>query len=450
VAGGDPVAGGNPVVLGMDTSTSATSVALALGAAPAVELRDDPPPGAHPGHATRLLALAQELLEAAGAGWEEVQRIAVGVGPGTFTGLRVGVATARGLAQSRGIGLAGVGSLAALALPALREPAADVAGVLAVIDARRGEAFAAAYVLSADGTPAELTPPRPLAPNALASALPGGARPAPGKRSDETREGGRWLAVGDGALRYRADLQRAGLVVPEPASPLHRVTAAAVCVLSAGAGAHEDVNSVLPDYRRLPDAQLALEGRRGRRSRAAAAVTVAQRASTPPQPQPDPAAMEIRSLRYPDLPQVIAIERRVFPTPWSLAMFVLEMSKQTGICLAAVDDDGRLLAYLICSRYDTVWHVMNVAVDLAHQRSGVATALLHELYARVGNERARFTLEVRRSNAAAIHLYEREGFRAAGTRRRYYQDNGEDALVMWRTPATLQGSLADVPNPGSV
>jgi [ribosomal protein S18]-alanine N-acetyltransferase len=157
--------------------------------------------------------------------------------------------------------------------------------------------------------------------------------------------------------------------------------------------------------------------------------------------------VEIRRLGYPDLPQVIAIERRVFPTPWSLAMFVLELSKQTGICLAAVSE-GRLVGYLICSRYDTVWHVMNVAVDHDHQRKGLATAMLAELYASVGDERARFTLEVRRSNSIAIHLYEREGFRAAGTRRRYYQDNGEDALVMWRTPATLAGSLADVPNPG--
>jgi ribosomal-protein-alanine N-acetyltransferase len=158
---------------------------------------------------------------------------------------------------------------------------------------------------------------------------------------------------------------------------------------------------------------------------------------------------EIRRLGYPDLPQVIAIERRVFPTPWSLAMFVLEMSKQTGICLAALSE-GRLVGYLICSRYDTVWHVMNLAIDLDHQRGGLASALLAELYERVGDEEARFTLEVRRSNSVAIHLYEREGFRAAGTRRRYYQDNGEDALVMWRTPATLQGSLNDVPNPGPV
>ena len=158
-------------------------------------------------------------------------------------------------------------------------------------------------------------------------------------------------------------------------------------------------------------------------------------------------AVNIRPLAYPDLPQVIAIERRVFPTPWSLAMFVLELSKQSGICLAAVSE-GHLVAYLICSRYDTVWHIMNVAVDLDRQRQGLASAMLAELYARAGDPEARFTLEVRRSNAVAIHLYEREGFRAAGLRRRYYQDNGEDALVMWRTPATLAGSLDDVPNPG--
>jgi len=159
----------------------------------------------------------------------------------------------------------------------------------------------------------------------------------------------------------------------------------------------------------------------------------------------DAPAVQVRRLAYPDLPQVIAIERRVFPTPWSLAMFVLELSKPSGICLAAVIDD-RLVAYLICSRYDTVWHIMNVAVDLDEQQRGLASALLAELYERTGDPNARFTLEVRRSNAVAIHLYEREGFRAAGLRRRYYQDNGEDALVMWRTPATLAGSLDDVPN----
>jgi [ribosomal protein S18]-alanine N-acetyltransferase len=163
--------------------------------------------------------------------------------------------------------------------------------------------------------------------------------------------------------------------------------------------------------------------------------------------------IEIRRLSYPDLPQVIAIERRVFPTPWSLAMFVLELSKQSGVCLAAMEPSAggrRLIGYLICSRYETVWHVMNIAVDADRQSRGVASALLAELYERVDDETARYTLEVRRSNRLAIGLYEREGFRAAGLRRRYYQDNGEDALVMWRTPATLAGHLDDVPNPGPV
>jgi [ribosomal protein S18]-alanine N-acetyltransferase len=162
---------------------------------------------------------------------------------------------------------------------------------------------------------------------------------------------------------------------------------------------------------------------------------------------PDAYLVEIRRLGYPDLPQVIAIERRAFPTPWSLAMFVLELSKPSGICLAAILPSGRLVGYLICSRYDTVWHIMNIAIDTDHRRLGIATELLAALYDRVDDHLARYTLEVRQSNHQAISLYEREGFRAAGLRRRYYQDNGEDALIMWRTPATLLGSLHDVPNP---
>jgi ribosomal-protein-alanine N-acetyltransferase len=157
----------------------------------------------------------------------------------------------------------------------------------------------------------------------------------------------------------------------------------------------------------------------------------------------------IRRLTYADLPQVIAIERRAFPAPWSLAMFVLELSKPAGICLAALDGK-QIVGYMICSRYDTVWHVMNVAVDPALQRKGIGTAMLEHLLAEVGDDRARYTLEVRQSNAPAIRLYERFGFRAAGLRRRYYQDNGEDALIMWRTPATLQGRLDDIPAAGPV
>jgi len=152
---------------------------------------------------------------------------------------------------------------------------------------------------------------------------------------------------------------------------------------------------------------------------------------------PNPAdPITIRTVGLTDLPQVIAIERRAFPTPWSPAMFVLELSKPSTIALGAVLPQrrrGRQLAgYVICSRYADVWHVMNVAVDPPLRRRGIASALLEVMIERAGAEEP-FTLEVRPSNAGAIALYERFGFRASGTRPRYYHDTGEDALIMWRT-----------------
>jgi ribosomal-protein-alanine N-acetyltransferase len=143
-------------------------------------------------------------------------------------------------------------------------------------------------------------------------------------------------------------------------------------------------------------------------------------------------ALTIRRLIYADLPHVIAIERRSFPTPWSLAMFVLELSKASGICLAALDGED-LVGYCVCSRYDTVWHVMNVAVDPERRREGVASALLQRLFDDADKPGEQYTLEVRPSNGGAIKLYEDFGFKRAGLRKGYYHDNKEDALIMWRT-----------------
>ena len=159
------------------------------------------------------------------------------------------------------------------------------------------------------------------------------------------------------------------------------------------------------------------------------------------------APFTIRRLIYADLPHVIAIERRSFPTPWSLAMFVLELSKASGVCLAALDGD-ELVGYCVCSRYDTVWHLMNVAVNPDRRREGIAGALLTSLFAEADRPGEQYTLEVRPSNDAAIALYETFGFKRAGLRKGYYHDNKEDALIMWRTPATLVGRLDDIPNVG--
>ena len=140
----------------------------------------------------------------------------------------------------------------------------------------------------------------------------------------------------------------------------------------------------------------------------------------------------IRRLIYADLPHVIAIERRSFPTPWSLAMFVLELSKSSGICLAALEGE-ELVGYMVCSRYDTVWHVMNVAVNPDRRREGIAAALLRHLFGEADRPGEQYTLEVRPSNGPAIALYEAFGFKRAGLRKGYYHDNKEDALIMWRT-----------------
>ncbi|HZU61076.1 MAG TPA: ribosomal protein S18-alanine N-acetyltransferase [Solirubrobacteraceae bacterium] len=144
----------------------------------------------------------------------------------------------------------------------------------------------------------------------------------------------------------------------------------------------------------------------------------------------------VRRIGFSDLPQVVGIERRAFPTPWSPAMFVLELAKPSTIALGAVLADPRsgqdLAGYVICSRYAEVWHIMNVAVDPPVRRRGIGSALLEAMIEQAGAEEP-FTLEVRPSNTGAIALYERFGFRAAGTRPRYYHDTGEDALIMWRT-----------------
>lgn len=142
-----------------------------------------------------------------------------------------------------------------------------------------------------------------------------------------------------------------------------------------------------------------------------------------------PAEVSFRRLAYGDLPAVLAIERRSFPAPWSLAMFVLEVSKPSGVCLAAVAGD-EIIGYLVCSRYADVFHLMNVAVDPERRRLGIAERMIGRLLAEAGAEE-RYTLEVRVSNHAAITMYEKLGFRRAGRRRRYYSDNGDDAMIMW-------------------
>lgn len=241
-------------ILAFDTATRATTVSLSGVGNVVYTARDDPPAGERPGHATRLLPLTAMVLDRAGAGWEDIDRIAVGVGPGTFTGLRIGIATARALARARGIPLVGVSTLQSLALAGPRavvtlkgqDPGGTTAGldvVLAVLDARRGEVFAASWRMDeVEDYESALLLPRAFAPETLANLV--------------TPLGPTTLAIGDGAVAFREVLERSGAFIPDDDSQLHRVTATNHCRLAAGVqpGPPDEVR---PDYLRAPDAEMA-------------------------------------------------------------------------------------------------------------------------------------------------------------------------------------------------
>jgi [ribosomal protein S18]-alanine N-acetyltransferase len=148
------------------------------------------------------------------------------------------------------------------------------------------------------------------------------------------------------------------------------------------------------------------------------------------------AVIEIRRLALQDLDAIERIENTVYPTPWSRSMFAGELAKPSSLCIGGFDpDSGRLMAYLIVSRYVDAWHIMNLAVHPGWRRAGVASRLLDELLMLTsGDSRRGYTLEVRVSNTSAIALYERFGFETSGIRRGYYTDNREDALIMWKDP----------------
>ena len=211
------------MILAFDTATPATVVACGDGGQEAVRWHH-PESGERPGHTAELLTQAFDVLETCECTFSDIDRIGVGVGPGSFTGLRIGVATARALALATGAELVAVSSLEALAWSLRPEP------VTAVIDARRGEAFVASY---ADGVM-----------RSGPEAIPAG---------ELSKLEGDGVAVGDGAIRYRSELREAGFVVPADIEPEHYIDGLALLALTAG-GTPVAVDSLTPDYVRLPDA----------------------------------------------------------------------------------------------------------------------------------------------------------------------------------------------------
>lgn len=226
-------------VVGFDTATDDTVVAATDGEELAFE-RVLPPGDRRPVHSQALLEMIEQAAGALG-GWGSVERIAVGLGPGTFTGIRIGVATAAGLAASSGVEVAGVPTLAALARSIGEASGAEL--VMPLIDARRGEVFGGLH----DSRGEQMEEPFACGPDDLAAHL-----------LELGRNGTAPVAGGSGAIRFRDELLLAGLEVEPAGSPVHRLTGRPFCDLGASAG-QTGPESLKPLYLRVPDAQLWLE-----------------------------------------------------------------------------------------------------------------------------------------------------------------------------------------------
>ncbi len=221
-------------VIGLDTATDDTAVCAVRDGDVLFESLLGLSEKGGPQHTTALLAEIERAADAAG-GWGSVARIAVGVGPGSFTGLRVGIATARAIGLSRGLPLSGVGTLDALAR-GLAENAGE-RSCLAVLDARRGEVGAAAF--SAEG--GRLWGPWLGTPEELAARIPALPEAA--------------LCGGPGAVRFRQQLKSRAVEIPDDADPVHRVAARHICALAAVVPGEDESGSVAPIYLRPPDAE---------------------------------------------------------------------------------------------------------------------------------------------------------------------------------------------------
>jgi tRNA threonylcarbamoyladenosine biosynthesis protein TsaB len=226
-------------VLAFDTATDDTVVAAAEDGYPLFE-RTVPPSDGRPQHSQALLSMAAEAAEVLG-GWEAVERLAVGVGPGTFTGIRIGVATAAGLAASSGFTVVGVSTLSALALTIAGLTDAD--RVMPLVDARRGEVFGCLH----DNQGRPLGKDFVCGPDELIERL-----------SEAGRTGPAPVVAGSGAVRFRDELLRAGLETEPAGSPVHRLAGRSICELGASAET-TGTETLKPLYLRIPDAQLWLE-----------------------------------------------------------------------------------------------------------------------------------------------------------------------------------------------
>jgi len=360
------------------------------------------------GHTRRLTPLVARVLERAGLEAKALRWVAADLGPGSFTGVRVGLATAEALALAAGAARCGATSLASLALAA----PARRALVVPLVPAGRREVYAGFFRADGRGVVTLLAAPR-VGPADRLLADVDEALPLTG--------GTTVRFVGPGVPRERETLERfqpgsTALAWRHDGLSARDLALAARSGRGPAAGLPRLEGALEPLYVRSAQAE-----ERVRRRASAVEPTV------------------IRPLRREDLEAVAAIEREVFSDPWPESFFHGELA-QAGVYATLAERGGRLAGYLVAWLSGVAGHVGNLAVAPGQRRRGVARKLLEDLLERAGSLGIKsLALEVRVSNFAAQTLYRAYGFRLAGIRRGYYRDTGEDALIMeWRAHASGQ------------
>lgn len=362
------------------------------------------------GHVRHLSGLVEEALAAAGVGLGQIERIAVDVGPGSFTGIRVGLATARGLAQPRGLPVVGVLSVAAL-LDGYPPGQTLLVGVL---PAGGRHAYAGFFRNDLSGRLSVLCAPAVGDAGSLAGAVRRALALCP--RRTRVRLAGpgalaereRWEAEFPGALD---ESWRPQGPAAEAVGRLGLAQAPGRLAHGAEVAPYTGTTGLRPLYVRRPQAvERAGEMRDGRRGLWE--------------------ELEVEPLGPAQLDDVLGIERTVFGDPWPRRFFEEELRLRESVA-CAVRHRGVLAGYLLAWALPEEIHLGNLAVAPAYQRRGVGGFLLRWLLDEARERRARrIALEVRTSNFAAQELYRAHGFETMLLRRGYYQESGEDALVM--------------------
>jgi ribosomal-protein-alanine N-acetyltransferase len=377
---------------------------------PAGEVRAERVESVEHSHPRRLTPLVGEALAEAGVVARDLEWITADLGPGSFTGVRVGLATARALAYASGARLYGASSLASLA----GSTSARNALVVPMVPAGRKDVYAGCFRADARGRITLLTAAR-VAPVEVALAGVMEALPLLGPRA-------RVQCVGPGAAREREKLEA---VFPGSTLGAWRFEGLSAADLATVARSGRGPAAGLP----APDAPL-----RPLYVRPAQAESRVRHRALEGQ------HLEVRPMRAEDIEPIAALERAIFTDAWEPSFFHAELA-QPGVWARVAEwaparsggETPRLAGYLMAWLGAGEGHIGNLAVVPELRRHGIASALLEDLSARVAAEGVRsLTLEVRVSNDAAQALYQAHGFRLAGLRRGYYRDSGEDALILAR------------------